>query len=99
MSVNMYDARMPCVRIDAAEWYEREDFLAALNSGSIATWHKPGCVPNELSDAFVTYDHGEGSNMCGPPECGCLPDDIWEYICGLMKHMRLEQAVLWIANL
>jgi hypothetical protein len=90
---------MPVVRIDAAGWYQRADFITALERGSVATWHAHGCEPGDLSDAFVTYDHGEGSNMCGPPEFGCLPDDIWEDICGMMKHARVEQAIVWIANL
>jgi hypothetical protein len=90
---------MPVVRIDAAGWYQRADFIAALESGSVATWHTPGHEPGDLSDAFVTYDHGEGSNMCGPPELGCLPDDIWEDICQQMKELGVEQAILWITNL
>lgn len=105
---------MPVVRIDAPEWYRRQDFQDWLTGAGKrdgkhpATWHKAGEEPNEYSDVFVTYDSGDGSDN---PACfeddvdlssHCvMPRDIWSQICDLLKENGMEktECLIWIANL
>lgn len=89
-----------CLRIDAPEWYLREDFRDFLNGNregqqnkSPAMWHQRGAEPDEMSDVFVTFDNGEGSDAEG-----CIPDDIWEAICAIAKKHGFEEGIVWIAN-
>lgn len=69
---------MPLVRINAPEFFEREDFQEFLNRAvdpdtddTTATWHQSG-EPNDYSDLFVTYDNGEGSDALPP---GSRPEE------------------------
>lgn len=57
---------MPVVRINAPEWYLREDFVAWLDGGRDfrpATWKVHGAPTDEGSDVFVTYCDGDGVRL------------------------------------
>ena len=87
-----------CIKINAPEWFQRDDFQAFLNlreeSGrTTATWHWQGSEPGEFSDVFFTYDHGEGSDWEE------IPQDIWSKICEIVSNMRIVYAVIWVTNL
>jgi hypothetical protein len=88
---------MPCVRINAPEWFGRADWQAFLDNqqefSRLATWHERGKSPNEFSDVFVTYDGGEGS------DAEEIPADIWLSIRERMESLGIDFAVLWITNL
>jgi hypothetical protein len=90
--------RMPCIKINAPEWFDREDFKAFLNlreeSGrTTATWHWQGAEPGEFSDVFFSYDHGEGSDW------EVIPPDIWARICEIVNNERVVYALIWLTNL
>jgi hypothetical protein len=91
----MHTAKLPCLRINCPEWYERLDFLRWLKDGAdegLARWWQPGRHTNDYADVFMTYDHGEGSDKLG------LPDDIWEEVCRLCDEAGLERGVIWLCN-
>ena len=97
----MMDAELrACLRIDAPEWYRRQDFRDFLNGKrdgqegrSPAMWHRRGEEPDEMSDVFVTFDTGEGSDAEG-----IIPDDIWEAICAIAEKHGFEDGIVWISN-
>ena len=86
-------AVIPCLRINAPEWYQREDFRAWLNGAGRATWHTRGELPSEYSDVFITFDHGEGSDYDV-----LMPEDIWQEISAAAAANRLEDGLVWISN-
>jgi len=95
------------IRIDCPEWFERADFRRWLNNPdkpNLATWHTTGKDPDEYSDIFMTYDHGEGSDAYGPPDpdepapLGDFPDDIWEDICEVCRNNGIDYCVIWLSN-
>ena len=79
------------LRINAPEWYERKDFLEFLTENRPATWHVPG-PPNECSDIFVTYDHGEGSDE------SVIPEDCWDEIRRIAEAEGFTYGLIWITN-
>jgi len=95
---------LQCLRINAPEWFAREDFyefLAGRRPGQPredgspcppATWHCPGLKANEYSDIFVTYDHGDGSDE------EFIPTDIWQEIRRIAGEQGLEYGVVWLTN-
>lgn len=85
--------RGECLRINAPEWYDREDFAAWLNEEGRATWHKRGKAPGEYSDVFVTFDHCEGSDYDAS-----MPEDIWRAIAAAAKACGVEDGIVWISN-
>jgi hypothetical protein len=83
---------MRLVRIDAPEWYQREDWMAWLNNRTPmnhpATWHVEGEKPNEYSDVFFTFCQGEGSDYGeGKPS---IPKDIWYKITKTLAQQGIE---------
>jgi hypothetical protein len=89
--------RRDCLRINAPEWYDRDDFRAWLNAEGAqrrATWHERGTEPTEYSDVFVTFDSGEGSDYDT-----LMPDDIWEAITKAADEVGLSDCIVWISNL
>lgn len=83
------------LRIECPAWFARADFQQYLNeyrtTRPIATWHLGG-APGEMSDVFMTYDEGEGS------EFDVLPEDIWEEICQLCTSAGIAHGVVWLVN-
>jgi len=94
---------MPLVRINAPEWYQRPDWLLWLNSHTPdnhpATWHFPGTKPHELSDVFFTFCDGEGSDWPGGKDKPGIPDDIWKIICDICEDAKIDECVVWVANI
>lgn len=92
--------QLAALQINAAEWYERADFLAVLNGGQMATWHTPGEPPGDYSDMFMTFDSGEGSNSSmGTAAIGGLPEDIWAEITRLCNAHGLTYGIVRITPL
>jgi hypothetical protein len=93
---------MPLVRIDAPEWYEREDWMEWLNNRTPmnhpATWHVEGEKPNEYSDVFFTYCVDEGGSDYGEGKPS-IPDDIWHQIEALIKAQDIDECLVWVSNL
>jgi hypothetical protein len=86
--------RQALLRINAPEWYARPDFRAWLNNPERATWHRIGKEPNEYSDVFITFDHGEGSDFDVD-----MPDDVWAQITQAAADAGIQDCVVWISNL
>jgi hypothetical protein len=90
---------VPCLRIDAPEWFAREDFAdfvrgdrPAQGGAPPATWHDPDDDEmTEMSDVFVLFDHGVGS------DADAIPDDIWEQIVRICTDQGVAYGVLWIS--
>lgn len=81
---------LPCVQIEAAEWYERDDWLEYINAKDTATWHEKGEISTECSDVFTVYDNGEG------PDSEVIPADIWSAIGAALRAHGLTYAVVRI---
>jgi hypothetical protein len=87
--------RIDCLRINAPEWYARADFMRWLTEDRRATWHIRGNTsPDEYSDVFVTFDHGEGSDYDT-----LMPDDIWEAITKAAHDCGVDDCIVWISNI
>lgn len=92
---------MPLVRIDAPEWYQREDWMTWLNQRNQlnhpATWHTGG-EPHEMSDVFFTYNgEYEGSDIGGDePQ---IPQDIWDQIHAAIGAEGIDECLVWVSNL
>lgn len=94
------DSKEEVVKINAPEFYLRDDFLNWLNDPSTATWHAPGTPAGDMSDAFLYITTGEGS--CSE-EIGAtgIPEDIFN----ILDHMLTEQygphveILVWLKNL
>ncbi len=89
---------MTGLRIGAARWFQREDFMEFVNKYAnategprLATWHTGG-EANDFSDIFLTYDDGEGDSA------DMVPEDIWEEICQICEFNHVNYALLWIVN-
>jgi hypothetical protein len=93
MGMMMTAERIPCIRINAPEFFEDAEFVRWLESPDAATWHCKGKQVNDHSDAFMTYDHEEGSDYTE------LPEWIWNSICDTMDVYGYKFALLWITNL
>ena len=98
-SIQEVDEDIQCLKINVPQWYEREDFKKWLNKyiqptelRRHATWHTGG-EPNEMSDLFVTYDQGEGSDFEE------MPEDCWEEIHRMCRELNVKCAVIWLTNL
>jgi hypothetical protein len=88
---------MPIVRINAPEWYARQDWMNWIESDlpdqrGPATWHRKGQKPDEYSDVFFTYCQGEGSDFPG------IPEDIWQAIMVLMQFEGINECLVWVVN-
>ena len=80
----------PCLAIDASNLFKDEEFVCWLNqTEGTATWHKPDTEPEGDSDVFMTYDHGEGSDMHMPSHC-------WDFICEVCGKANFSYGVLWL---
>ena len=80
----------PCLAIDASNLFKDEEFVCWLNqTKDTATWHKPDTEPEGYSDIFMTYDHGEGSDMDIPSHC-------WDFICEVCGKANFPYGVLWL---
>lgn len=93
------DGKIPCVMINAPEWFKDPGFVAFLECSDLrrtATWHIPGQPVSSLSDVFVTYDAGEGSDDED------IPEHIWNEICLFVRAAlpsSITYCVVWIKNL
>lgn len=87
--------RLPTVRLNVPQWFERLDFMAWLNNplNTIATWHR-GTEANDYSDVFMTYDHGEGSDL-GSND---FPEDIEKELIATMDAQGVEYGIIWLSN-
>jgi hypothetical protein len=89
--------QIPCLKVNMPELFADSDFMDWLNSGKsrVATWHEIGACPDDYSDVFMTYDHGEGS------DAEEMPRHCWEAIVGAVSAAGLENGylVVWITNL
>jgi hypothetical protein len=86
-----------CLRINAPQWYQRQDFLDWLNQPSTATWHRKGEPPSEYSDVFVTIDGEEGSDANGvSPDS--IPEDIWREIVEAARRLGIDYGIVWLSN-
>jgi len=88
--------RLEAIKINVPDWFARDDFQAWLNDKSkgIATWHYKG-RPTESSDVFMTFDHGEGSDINDPD----LPADIRDAIVQFCVDANMGYGVIWLTNL
>ncbi len=84
------------IRINAARWYTRPDFIAFLNSSQAATWHETPGEPGDFSDVFTIWDNGEGSDQ--PAFNAGLPKDIWAKIGEACTANGGGVHVVWIVN-
>ena len=97
----VYDTFGKVLRLNAPDWYKREDFMKWLDGPSSATWHRKGSPPGEMSDAFFTHDQREGSDTpCEDPNMG-LPEDVWEEVCRLAEDVfgSDSECLVWVSNL
>ena len=88
-----YVETFKCIRINAPDLYNREDFQAWIKaSHSVATWYNPSNPPDEMSDIFVTYDHGDGSDSDMPG---------WADVAKVVQEKvgQVGFAVVWLTNL
>lgn len=85
------------MRINAPHWYRNPAFVAWLNSPGSATWHVKGQLPNEYSDAFLTYDNGEGSDA--PPGGDLYPSIPVELWNELRAELGDVACLVWLTNL
>lgn len=98
---------MPLVRINAPDWYEREDFMKWLNHrgefnwAHPATWHCSGQPPSDYSDVFITFDEGSGSDAPTTEDDlrPSIPEDIWKMIVAAVKAEKIDECLVWISNL
>jgi len=100
MSVTVSNDRtLEVIRIDAHDWFAREDFQKWLNRTDRqgpATWHAAGEQVGDFSDVFTVYDQGEGPDY---GEGDFIPEDIWQFITETCEKRNTIYAVIWIANL
>jgi hypothetical protein len=100
------DGKIPCVIINAPEWFKDPGFLKMLNyngeepekygSRRAATWHVAGTPTNVDSDVFMIWDGEEGS------EEDFLSEHIWNEICLFVRAAlpsSITHCVVWIKNL
>jgi hypothetical protein len=87
-----------CLRINAPEWFKRDDFAEWLSSDKTATWHEKGTIPGEYSDVFVTIDGDEGSDAWQGPSSDTIPKDIWAEIVAAAKRLGINDGIVWISN-
>jgi len=83
------------LKINAPEWFEREDFMAWLNTTERrpATWHRKGDGPDEYSDIFTWYeDEYNGSDTD-------MPKEVWDELVRICKEERFWCGIIWITNL
>lgn len=94
---------MPLVRINAPEWFAREDFMTWVNSNRTATWHtKPTVTRTHGGELMITAANMQAGDFSdvfftwtGPYEGSDspggsephIPEDIWEYICERLWRM------------
>ena len=83
------------LKINAPEWFDREDFMAWLNAPErhTATWHCKGEEPNEYSDIFTWYENeytGSDDDM---------PKEVWADLTRICKERGFQQGIIWITNL
>jgi hypothetical protein len=91
---------LPCLQINAPEWYQREDFLRYIQQGlnqqhpglGVATWHR-GPQASEFSDLFLWFEDGDGSDF------GLMPEDIWQELCRICQEADFNGGIVWITNL
>lgn len=87
-----YDS-FPCIRFDVSQWYAdpefQEWFLDQCQHNYLATWHNGSKEFSDCSDAFITYDYGEGSNYD-------MPEKLWDQLC---KTLGSGQYLVWLTNL
>lgn len=88
--------RSPHLEIVASAWFGRDDFVAFLEGrgpyqGGIkpATWHQNGDAP-DMSDVFITFDHGEGSDYLD------VPEDIWAEVQRLAREHGFTDGIVRI---
>ena len=104
MATHQYS--MPCIVINAPEWFKDPGFLKMLNYNGeepgkfgtrrAATWHIAGQEPDEDSDVFMTWEGEEGC------EREFLSDSIWNEITEIVRSALppgVNDCVLWIKNL
>jgi hypothetical protein len=88
--------KLPCLRIDCAEWYERPDFRRWLadgfENGGTATWWRPGQPPHAHADVFMTFDSGGGSDS------DVMPEAVWAEISRLAAEAGMTSGVVWLSN-
>lgn len=83
-----------CLRINCPDLFRDQEFVQWLNScPALATWHVSGKPPDEMSDVFVTYDGGEGSDFESMPEAA------WDRLCEVCRAAGVVYAVLWLTNI
>ena len=106
---------LPVLRINAPDWYQREDWMTWLRNGAtgvpdssgldirpVATWYRGSGPPDEYSDVFFTYEEGEGSDSpasVNPSMVNVIPEDIWKAICELAEARGLGGCLVWVSNL
>jgi len=88
---------IPCLRINAPEWYKRQDWRKFMRRPGLATWYIPagarGKIAGGCGDVFFTYDNENGS------DAEDIPTDIWEKICELCRSAGHYHCLVWVTNL
>lgn len=95
--MSLDDCREDCFRLNVPSLFGDPAFIAWLNTPGkrMATWHGAGEPSGEMSDVFVTYDSGEGSDAFEMPEHCWLR--LYEF---LKRHgYAIGYCVLWLTNL
>lgn len=88
----------PTLEIRAAGLFARPDFQEWLNRRTgqgLATWHVGG-APSEMSDVFVTYDHGDGDESSDNPDG--MPEPCWTAICRAVERAGATHAIVRLIN-
>lgn len=83
--------REQALRIDASDWLRRKDVQRWLRKVGVATWYA-GDEGRGFWDAFVTYDHGEGS------DAEQMPKWLWKQIRKRAKAAGMEYGVIWLSD-
>lgn len=82
ISIQRTDA--PVVEINAPAWFEDPEFLHAISTNQIMTWHQAGEGPGEFSDVILFIApslNGEGSDQ------GDIPDAYWDAVVKACKSV------------
>lgn len=81
---------MPLIRINAPEWFRRQDFRKYLNATDVATWRdlSEDGTEEPVTDLFTTYYGGTGSN-------DDMPEDIWAEICAALGG---AEFFVWLSD-
>jgi hypothetical protein len=93
---------LAAMQINVPVWFARDDFRAYLNGPLATTWHRKrkGRRPNEMSDVFVVYDHGDSSDFVRfePDRAGSFPSDLREELRRIAAAEGFDYGIIRLTN-